>query len=105
LEDSGLCLDAEPFGDSVQDLRYLDGRCLETGERGVSPGGKLAVAGLAVEILDEVVAPVVAIADEGVDGGVGDAVKVAVRVGAGLAAGIDRFLATPSALALGVRQD
>jgi hypothetical protein len=43
------------------------------------------VAGLAVQILNGVVLPVVAVADKRMDGGVGDAVIVTVGIGAGLA--------------------
>lgn len=89
----------------MQDLGDLGGRCFETVEGGVAPGGELLVASLAVEILNGVVASVVPIADEGVDGGVGDLVLVAVGIWAGLAMGIDRLPATSSALALGVRHD
>src|SRR5512137_727479 len=105
LKDPGRSLDAKPFSDGVQDLGDLGGRCFETVEGGIPPGGELLVASLAVEILNGVVASVVPIADEGVDGGVGDLVIVAVGIWAGLAMGIDRLPATSSALALGVRHD
>lgn len=77
------------------------------------PNGKLAVAGLAVELLNEVVVPVVAITDagtivpeaqrSGMDGGVGDALIVTVGIGAGLAMRVDRFLAERPAAALPLR--
>jgi hypothetical protein len=105
LKDPSCGLDAKPFSDGVQDQGYLGGRCFETVERGVPPGGELLVAGLAVEILNAVVAPMVALANQGVDGGVADLVIVAIGIRAGLAIGIDRLPATSSALALGVRHD
>lgn len=90
-------LGAQAFGDRVQDLRHLSRRRIETVERGVSAGRELPAAGLAVEILNGTVAPVVAVADQSVDGRVGDPVIVTVGIRAGLATRVNRLLATPSA--------
>jgi hypothetical protein len=58
------------------------------------------VAGLAVEILDGLCLPMVAIADEGVHRWVCDLVIVTRGIGTSLTARVDRFLATTVALLL-----
>ncbi len=65
------------------------------------------MAGLAEEILNGIVAPVVTVADEGMHGGISDPMIIAVGIGASLAPRVNRLLAerTPPAFSLRVRHD
>jgi hypothetical protein len=104
-ENAGGGAEAEAFGDGMEDLGNTPGWRLQTIEWGIPAGRDLSFTGLAEEILDRLVAAVIAVADQGVDGRVGDPEVPAIRVGTGVPPGVDGFLAAAGAFALGIRDN
>jgi hypothetical protein len=87
----------------MQSLGDTFGRGFEPIERGVSAGSELPLTGLAEEILNRLMATMVAIADQGVDGRVRVPEVVAIRMRTSVTLGVEPFLAAAGAFALGVR--
>jgi hypothetical protein len=69
----------------------------------VPAGGEFAFTGLAKEILNRLMAAVVAVTHQGMDGRVRVQEDVTIGVRTGISLGVDWFLAAPGAFALGIR--
>jgi hypothetical protein len=100
VEDAARRLDAEAFGNGVQDLSDPGGWGADPVEVSVTSSREFAQAGLAVEILDGILPTVVSVTDQSMDSRISNVAIVAVGVGAGLAARVDRFLAERPAVAV-----
>jgi hypothetical protein len=102
LKDTRGGVSAETFGDGVQDLGNAGLRGFEAVKGGVPAGGELSAAGLTIEILDRLTAPVMTVTDQGMERGIGDLEVEAVGVGTGEAIGVECFLAAAGTFLVGI---
>ena len=98
VKDAGGGLEAEAFGDGMQDLGDCGGQGIETVECGVPARCEFMMAGLTIEVLDRITATVVPVADQGMNLRIMVIEVPTIGVGAGIARGIDRLLAPSRAL-------
>lgn len=81
VKDAGGGLEAEAFGDGMQDLGDCGGQGLETVEWGVPARCEFMMAGLTIEVLDRIPVSVVPVADPGVKLWVGIIEVLTIGVG------------------------